>query len=151
MESLQVRTGQISLQILDDYGEVRGVFKFNPQDIESAKRVFALQAELPSKQAEFEARIETVTDDNDKMEVLSDIVDYFNNAIDECFGKGSVPCYSVEQRLFPCMKISSLELLHTIRKLERREFKSIRSVASSHKILTRGDISRPLVFRRYYG
>lgn len=89
MESLQVRTGQISLQILDDYGEVRGVFKFNPQDIESAKRVFALQAELPAKQAEFEARIETVTDDNDKMEVLSDIVDYFNNAIDDCFGKGS--------------------------------------------------------------
>lgn len=89
MESLQVRTGQISLQILDDYGEVRGIFKFNPQDIESAKRVFALQAELPSKQAEFEQRIEAVKNDDEKMEVLSDIVDYFNNAIDDCFGSGS--------------------------------------------------------------
>ena len=89
MESLQVRTGQISLQVLDDYGEVRGVFKFNPQDIESAKRVFALQAELPEKQKEFEYRIDAVTNNDEKMEVLSGIVEYFNNAIDECFGSGS--------------------------------------------------------------
>lgn len=89
MESLQVRTGQISLQILDDNGEPRGVFKFNPQDIESAKRVFALQSELPAKQAEFDARIEEVNSDDEKLALLSDIVDYFNDAIDNCFGAGS--------------------------------------------------------------
>lgn len=89
MESLQVRTGQISLQILDDNGDTRGVFKFNPQDIESAKRVFALQAELPTKQAEFEDRIKGVTDDEERLSILSDIVDYFNDAIDTCFGIGS--------------------------------------------------------------
>ncbi len=86
MDSLQVRTGQISLQILDDNGESRGVFKFNPQDIESAKRVFALQAELPIKQTEFEDRIKGVADDKERLLILSDIVDYFNDAIDTCFG-----------------------------------------------------------------
>lgn len=89
MESLQVRTGQISLQILDDYGEVRGVFKFNPQDIESAKRVFALQNELPVMQEEFERKIAAAKDEEEKINILSEIVDYFNQAIDECFGKGS--------------------------------------------------------------
>lgn len=89
MDSLQVRTGQISLQILDDNGELRGVFKFNPQDIESAKRVFALQAELPIKQAEFEERIKGATTDEERLTLLSDIVDYFNDAIDTCFGIGS--------------------------------------------------------------
>lgn len=89
MESLQVRTGQISLQILDDYGELRGVFKFNPQDIESAKRVFALQNELPVMQEEFEKKIASAKNEEEKINILSDIVDYFNQAIDECFGKGS--------------------------------------------------------------
>lgn len=89
MESLQVRTGQISLQILDDYGEVRGVFKFNPQDIESAKRVFALQNELPVMQEEFERKIASAKTEEEKINILSGIVDYFNQAIDECFGKGS--------------------------------------------------------------
>ena len=89
MDSLQVRTGQISLQILDDNGEPRGVFKFNPQDIESAKRVFTLQADLPIKQAEFEDRIKGVVEDEERLSILSDIVDYFNDAIDTCFGIGS--------------------------------------------------------------
>lgn len=89
MDSLQVRTGQISLQILDDYGNVRGVFKFNPQDIESARRVFELQRELPNKEIEFERKIAAASTDEEKINTLSEIVDYFNAAIDECFGTGS--------------------------------------------------------------
>ena len=56
MESLQVRTGQISLRILDDAGEERGIFRFNPEDVESARRVVSLQKELDEKQREFELR-----------------------------------------------------------------------------------------------
>jgi hypothetical protein len=89
MESLQVRTGQISLQILDDDGNPRGVFKFNPEDIESAKQVIALQAEVREKEAEYLAKTETAVTAEDRVELLDEIVTYFNSAIDRCFGAGS--------------------------------------------------------------
>jgi hypothetical protein len=89
MESLQVRTGQISLKILDDDGDERGVFRFNPEDIESAKRVFALQEELVVKQKEFEEKMAKAGASEERINVLDEIVDYFNGAIDSCFGEGS--------------------------------------------------------------
>lgn len=89
MESLQVRTGQICLNILDDAGESRGIFKFNPNDLESAKRVLAFQAEFEEKQAEYEKRIEKCETTEDKVTLLSEICEYFENIIDECFGTGS--------------------------------------------------------------
>ena len=58
MDSLQVRTGQISLRILDDEGEERGIFSFNPEDVESAKQVVLLQEELKVKNEEFDKQIE---------------------------------------------------------------------------------------------
>lgn len=39
MESLQIRTGRIRLEILDDTGNSRGIFSFNPTDVESAKKL----------------------------------------------------------------------------------------------------------------
>lgn len=89
MESLQVRTGQISLNILDDEGESRGVFKFNPTDIESAKKFMSFQSELDAKEAEYEERVKTCETAEDKMNLLSEICDYFEHIIDDCFGAGS--------------------------------------------------------------
>ena len=89
MESLQVRTGQISLQILDDEGNERGIFKFNPEDINCAKAIINLQAELNDKEAEFTERATKAETDEEKVMVLDELTNYFNNAIDECFGSGS--------------------------------------------------------------
>ena len=89
MESLQVRTGTISLMILDDNGEERGVFKFNPQDVESAKQVYALQEELEVKSKEFEKQEKLCKTDQDKIELLSEVVQYFKSCIDRCFGEGT--------------------------------------------------------------
>jgi hypothetical protein len=89
MESLQVRTGKISLRILDDDGEERGIFRFNPEDVESAKQVFGLQAELQEKQPEFEKRIADAKTPEERIDVLGEVVDYFNGMIDNCFGDGS--------------------------------------------------------------
>lgn len=89
MESLQIRTGAISLRILDDLGEERGIFKFNPEDIESAKQVLSLQQELTEKQKEFEDRSEQCETDDEKIELLSESVAYFRNLVDKCFGDGT--------------------------------------------------------------
>lgn len=89
MQSLQVKTGEIRLQILDDAGEERGIFKFNPTDIESAKKVLSLQSELNVKQAEFEERIKDCKTPEDKINCMSDVCDYFESMIDSCFGEGT--------------------------------------------------------------
>lgn len=89
MEKLKIRTGQISLQIVGDDDEVRGVFSFNPEDVESARRFLEIRNELIEKQQEFTEQEEKCQDDESKMQLLNDIVDYFESVIDKCFGEGS--------------------------------------------------------------
>lgn len=89
MESLKIRTGQVNLQILDDYGNERGIFSFNPEDVANAKRFMEIQKELVDKQAEFEQRESKCKDDESKVNLLNEIVDYFEQAIDSCWGEGS--------------------------------------------------------------
>lgn len=89
MDSLQVRTGQISLRILDDEGNERGVFRFNPEDIESAKQFMALQDEVSQKKQEFDERAQNATTPEEQVELLSETVTYFKGLIDQCFGEGS--------------------------------------------------------------
>jgi hypothetical protein len=89
MQSLQIKTGEIRLQILDDAGEERGIFKFNPTDLESAKKVIALQSELAAKQAEFEKRVANCETPEDKVNCMAEVCDYFEGIIDDCFGAGS--------------------------------------------------------------
>ena len=89
MESLQVRTGQISLQILDDNGDPRGVFKFIPTDIESAKQVLELQKDIDVKSKEFHELAKQADTADKQINLLSDIVDYFEGRIDSIFGQGS--------------------------------------------------------------
>ena len=89
MESLQVRTGEISLQILDDDGNERGVFRFNPEDVHSANRILALQEEFDIKQADFEKRARKCETQQEQAALLEEVVDYFENLIDDCFGEGT--------------------------------------------------------------
>lgn len=89
MESLQVRTGEVSLQILDDQGDVRGIFKFNPEDVQSAKNVVALMEDFKVKQVEFGERTKTCTTPEEQVDLLVEIVNYFENMVDQCFGPGS--------------------------------------------------------------
>lgn len=89
MESLQVRTGVIALQILDDFGDVRGIFRFNPEDIESARKILALQKDLQVREKEYKDKADKAISAEDTLELLDEITVYFNTSIDECFGKGS--------------------------------------------------------------
>lgn len=89
MNSLQVRTGQISLRILDDAGEERGIFRFNPEDVESAKKVLELQDELVRKNEEFAQRNKECKTADERLELLSETVNYFRTLIDNCFGEGT--------------------------------------------------------------
>ena len=89
MDSLQVRTGQVSLRILDDSGEERGIFRFNPEDIESAKKLLALQEELTNKNDEFVEREKQCKTADERIALLSETVTYFRGLIDNCFGEGT--------------------------------------------------------------
>ncbi len=89
MESLQIRTGEIKLQILDDNGDERGIFKFNPEDVHVAKQVFGLKDEFDMKQAEFQEKTKLCKTDQEKIELLNEVVDYFEGLIDSCFGEGT--------------------------------------------------------------
>ncbi len=89
MDSLQVRTGQVSLRILDDEGNERGIFRFNPEDVEGAKKVVALRDELDNKQSEFVEREKQCKTADEKLDLLDETVTYFKSAIDNCFGIGT--------------------------------------------------------------
>ena len=89
MDSLQVRTGQVSLRILDDAGEERGIFKFNPEDIESAKRLLEMQEELTKVNETFAERNKECKTADERIALLSETVNYFRGLIDNCFGDGT--------------------------------------------------------------
>jgi len=90
MEKLQIHTGQICLDIVDDHGESRGVFKFNPNDVSVAKRVFELQDTINAKFDEYEKQYKEAEGDSQKsIELLDETIDYFRGVIDDIFGAGS--------------------------------------------------------------
>ena len=89
MESLKIRTGEVRIRILDDRDEERGIFKFNPEDIETTKKFFNVQKDFEVKQKEFLDKSELCTTPDKKIELLSEIVDYLKTTIDDCFCQGS--------------------------------------------------------------
>lgn len=89
MESLQIRTGQVRLQILDDQGNERGIFTFNPEDVEDAKRALDLREEFDAKVKDFEERSAHCETNAEKMDLLSEVVRYFRGLVDQCYGEGS--------------------------------------------------------------
>ena len=89
MESLQIRTGSISLRILDDLGNERGIFTFNPEDVKSAEQLLLLQQDLAVRSEELEQKEKECKNSEEKIALMSEAVQYFRDAIDRCFGEGS--------------------------------------------------------------
>lgn len=89
MESLKIRTGEKQIQILDDNDNERGIFHFNPEDIEAAKRFFEAQQEFKVKQKEFTDRVDTCETESDKIDLLHEVVQYLRDMIDTCFYAGA--------------------------------------------------------------
>lgn len=89
MKKLKIDTGSISLEVEDGNGNIRGVFTFNPGDISSAKKFYELLGEIETKQSEFETREEACQNDEERINLLSDLIDYLNESIDKCWGAGS--------------------------------------------------------------
>lgn len=89
MEKLQIHTGQIRLEIVDDSGESRGIFKFNPDDTAVAKRIFSLSQTVNEKMAEYEAKAKDAKDDQANVELLDETISYFRVVIDEIYGDGT--------------------------------------------------------------
>ena len=100
MESLQIRTGQVSLMILDDMGNERGVFTFNPTDVKSAQKVMNLQSQLEEKQTEFEKRAQSCETAEDKAALLVESIDYFRAIVDDVFGSGTSQLVFGDARTF---------------------------------------------------
>lgn len=89
MDSLKINTGKVRLQILDEDGNQRGIFTFNPSDIESAKRIIEIQKDFEMKNVEFQKRINAAETMEEKITILDELVTYFKKVIDDCFGEGS--------------------------------------------------------------
>ena len=89
MDSLKISTGRVRLQIVDEAGNQRGIFSFNPSDIESAKRVIEIQKDFEMKNTEFQKRINAAETMEEKIIILDELVTYFEKVIDDCFGEGS--------------------------------------------------------------
>lgn len=89
MDSLKINTGKVRLQILDEDGNQRGIFTFNPSDIESAKRIIEIQKNFEMKNVEFQKRINATETMEEKITILDELVTYFEKIIDDCFGEGS--------------------------------------------------------------
>jgi len=89
MEKLQIHTGQIRLEILDDSGESRGIFKFNPDDVAIAKKILSLHQTFNEKMTEYEEKAKDIKDEASGVELLDETIAYFRGLIDEIYGKGT--------------------------------------------------------------
>lgn len=89
MESLKISTGLISVRIVDDNGNERGIFSFNPTDIKVARKVNDLIEEYEKKQIEFAEKEKQCTTTEDRIRLLDEVVDYFKTSIDEVWGENS--------------------------------------------------------------
>lgn len=91
MDSLKISTGVIPLNIVDDNGDSRGIFKFNPSDLGTAEKFMNMQNDFELKQIEFTHKVESLeqSQPNEQISFMNEVCDYFKNSIDEIFGDGS--------------------------------------------------------------
>lgn len=91
MDILKINTGAISLKVVDENDNERGVFRFNPNDIGAANKFFELMQEINTKQLQFQQKEAQIKDDDtkSKLDLACEVIDYFKNKIDEIFGAGS--------------------------------------------------------------
>ena len=89
MDSLKISTGVISLRILDDEGNERGIFRFNPNDVKVAQKFLEMQQSVDAREKEFASKSENCKTADEQIALLSEYCDYFKGLIDECFGGGT--------------------------------------------------------------
>lgn len=89
MESLKIRTGAISLQIVDDFGNEKGVFTFNPNDIAVARKMLSFQDSIKAKEAEIKERAKKCGTDLEQVDLVIELVDFAESILDNCFGEGT--------------------------------------------------------------
>ena len=91
MDTLKINSGAVSLKIVDENDNEKGIFTFNPNDIATANRFFGLMREIDAKQEEFKQKELQIKDEDTKgkIDLVCEIIDYFENKIDEIFGVGS--------------------------------------------------------------
>jgi len=91
MDTLKINLGNVSLKIVDENNNEKGIFTFNPNDINTANKFFDLLAELDIKKEEFTKRESELAEDDikGKLALTLEVIDYFENKIDNIFGSGS--------------------------------------------------------------
>lgn len=91
MDTLKINVGSISLKVVDDNNNERGVFTFNPNDIVTANKFFSLMQEIDTKQEEFTQKELQIKDEDTKgkLDLVCEVIDYFEDKIDEIFGDGT--------------------------------------------------------------
>lgn len=89
MDSLKISTGIVKLRILDEYGDERGIFQFNPNDVKAAERFLNIQSELEKIQSTFEEKANKAETADERIKVTNEFCEYFKGLIDTCFGDGS--------------------------------------------------------------
>ena len=89
MDTLKIHSGVVRLNIEDEYGHSRGIFAFNPEDIESLKNIYKLQDEINQKQVELQEVANNCKTLDEKVEFITKTVQYYKGVIDRCFGEGT--------------------------------------------------------------
>ena len=91
MDTLKINLGNVSLKIVDENNNEKGIFTFNPNDINTANKFFDLLAEIDIKKEEFTKRESELAEDDikGKLALTLEVIDYFENKIDNIFGSGS--------------------------------------------------------------
>lgn len=90
MKTLKVRTGLVALDVIDDFGNSRGTFKFAPADTNVFAKIVKLQEELPLKEAELkDINANSSLSDTEKMLKANELVNFLLEKIDDIYGKGT--------------------------------------------------------------
>ena len=89
MESLQIKTGKVGIVILDDFGNERGIFKYNPEDLGVGKRMSELIQKIKQESSENEKREAECKTGEERMLLLEEICSNYRKEIDNIWGQGS--------------------------------------------------------------
>jgi hypothetical protein len=89
METLRIDTGRVNLRVEDSEGNERGIFSFNPGDVNTAERFLSVQEEYKKLSAEYDEEIKNATTTEQQLAVLKRCVSDIEGLIDVCFGEGS--------------------------------------------------------------
>lgn len=92
MARLKINTGLIALDVEDEFGNIRGIFKFNPEDTGVANRLFNLQTELNEREKEWIEKAKQLDEANNAEETikfLHSVCVYLKEAIDNLYGIGT--------------------------------------------------------------